>query len=75
MKKNVGKLEVQEINTRMRKACDDCGEPPGTRRLTITTGAGKWQKTKTLCSICGWEHLQDLQDTLDTLKLLLGKDK
>lgn len=72
MKANVGKLEVKEVNARMKKLCTNCGDLPSPTRLDITTGAGKWQKTKTLCSDCAKEWFGDLHSRLDELQEAMG---
>lgn len=68
MKKNMGKLEVQEVNTRMRAVCSSCGELPEDRRFIQTKGSGRWQKQTIHCVPCGSVALTELHAHLSELE-------
>lgn len=60
MKKNIGKIEIQEVTGRHRTTCRDCGEVPEVRRLKVSTGSGKWVKSLVFCGPCGREWIRRL---------------
>lgn len=73
MKKNIGKIEAEKVNPRHRTTCRDCGELPEGRRLKITRGAGKWQKSEVFCRECGREWIRGMAFWLQDLDRHLDK--
>ena len=71
---NPGKIFLEEVTTRHKTVCYDCGESPREYRLKQIKGSGKWAKTFIRCESCATEFLDELTEDLTTLKESLNED-
>lgn len=53
------RVEVQVVNTRMKKACAGCSEQPQERRLRVVDGVARSAKETIYCVSCGTHWIQE----------------
>jgi len=53
------RVEIEIVNNRMKKECDECGDYPENLRLVVVDGVGRSAKTRVSCQVCGRRWLKE----------------